>query len=409
MVAVRDQRPLRPDDSLKRLINNLNTPASVPHGVKVAQPNERVVFYDSSYVARTWDGDAIADFDSRIAEGKAEIVRVSDSLVGAESELSRARERISAVEADTTAEAIGSTAADQINSRRLIVGRDAILTGTVDVAQLNVTGELSAEVVKSMSSETKKLVVTEEAILNKATVVQSLVTPELVAHKISSALITGSTIQTSAAPNEGVKIDATGYKSYDSSGNLAVNLDGKNNFVHGTFHTAPDGKAGIKISQTTLVAGIDYYPTTAGMNDTYPNRHGAVWFDSSSRFSENGLIMSATQRAGVVDSDPTVLLMPQLGIAFNGRFANNVGTAMQTGVTLGNSIEKGGWWTLNVTFDKPLTTDPAVFISPVTENGVECAIGIKTATRFGFTATVTHSTATRSSGKAWLKWIAMAI
>lgn len=409
MVARKDLRPTRPDDSLKRLVNQVNNPQTVPHGVKVAQPGEYVEFFDSSYQAHRWDGDAIADFDSRLSEAKAAISQAEESLATTEQNLAGAAERIKAVEGATAPEAIGDTAAAQINDRQLIVGRDAVVPGTLDVAQLNVTEQMSAAFVSAMSMESKKLVVTEEAIMNQLTVVQDIVTPSLVAERVNSALITGSVLQTSSLDNTGVKISNTGYKAYDTSGNLAVNLDGRNNFVYGTFRTAPDGKAGVKISQTNLVAATDYYPTTAGMSDTYPDRHGAVFFDSSSRFSENGLVVAATQKAALADSDPQMLLMPQIGIAFNGKFARAVGTAMQAGVVEGNSIEKGSWWTMNVTFMKPLTTDPAVFISPITENGVELDIGIKNATRFGFTATVCHNTASRSSGHAWLKWVALAI
>lgn len=408
MVKRIDQRPTRPDDSLKRLLRRADNTQTVPHGVKIAQADEHVIFYDSTATPRQWDGDAIADFDTRIAEGQKAIDAANDSLAITEQNLAGASERIKAVEDSTTDAAIGDTAASEINKRQLIVGRDAILTGTVDVAQLNVTEQMSASFVSAMSVESKKLVVTEDAIFNRATAVESIVTPQLVAEKVNSALVTGTVLQTSSTANSGVKISSDGYQAYDSDGNLAVSLDGKDNFIYGTFRTAPDGKAGIKISQTTLVAGIDYYPTTAGMNVTYPDRHGAVWFDSSTSFPNNGLIMSATQKAAVVDSDPTIKLMPQIGIGFNGKFDRGSGTAMQHGIVNGSSVDAGGWWTLNVTFLKPLTTDPTVYISPITANGVECAIGISDATRFGFKAVVVNK-APRASGQAWLKWTAIAI
>ena len=91
---------------------------------------------------------------------------------------------------------LGTTVADQLNVRKLIRGRDAILTGTVDVAQLNVTEAMSAEIVNAMSVAAKKLVVTEDAILNRATVVQSLVTPELIANRVDSRYVLSNEIVT---------------------------------------------------------------------------------------------------------------------------------------------------------------------------------------------------------------------
>lgn len=134
---------------------------------------------------------------------------------------------------------LGTTVADQLNVRKLLRGRDAIISGTLDVAQLNVTGEMSAKiistatlqarqgfftdgltaqdatllgttvaeklvvtdafsarVVNAMTAQTKQLVVTEDAILNRATVVQSLVTPELIASKVDARYLRADNIKT---------------------------------------------------------------------------------------------------------------------------------------------------------------------------------------------------------------------
>lgn len=81
---------------------------------------------------------------------------------------------------------LGTTVAEQLNVTKLLKGRDAILDGTVDVNQLNVTVAMSAAVVNAMDTATKRLVVTEDAILQRATVIQSLVTPQLIAEKVDA-------------------------------------------------------------------------------------------------------------------------------------------------------------------------------------------------------------------------------
>lgn len=408
MAKYNDLRPTRPDDSLKRLVRRVNNPQTVAHGVKVAQPDERVVFYDSSYVARTWDGDAIADFDTRISEAKTAISQATDSLAATENNLAAARDRIARVEADTDPVAIGDTAAAQINDRQLIVGRDAVVPGTLDVAQLNVTEQMSAQMVSAMSLESKKLVVTGEAIMNQLTVVQDIVTPSLVAQRVNSALITGTVLQTSPLDNTGVKISNNGYKAYDSAGNLAVNLDGKNNLMIGSFQTSTQASSGVKISQGSTIAAIDLYTPNWGGNATTQNSHGGIWFDVPGTLANRGLNIFATDNPAVGSLDPGIKLSPAGGvIEFQGRFGTS-GNAFKRGVVNGASIAKDGWWTMNVTFPEPMAYDPAVFISPVTENNVECAIGIKNATRYGFTAVVVNKSQ-RDSGYAWLKWVALAI
>lgn len=248
MVARTDLRPTRADDSLKKILNKVANPQTVPHGVKVAQPGEYVSFYDTTGTSHRWDGDAIAEYDARIAEGKEAIDQAKASLSAAEGDIIEARKRIESVETSTTTEAIASG----LNEKKLLIGRDAIFTGTIDVAQLNVTSAMSAEIVSAMSVESKKLVVTEDAILNRATVVQSLVTPELIADRINvntlgAQLVTSGAIQTDPAANRGVKITNAGVNAWDPNGVQTIRLNGANNLLMGSFQTADDSIGRIRI------------------------------------------------------------------------------------------------------------------------------------------------------------------
>lgn len=361
MVAFNDQRPLRPTDSLKRMVNNLSTPASVPHGVKVARPGEYVNFGDSSGSYHRWDGDAIVDFDQRIDEGRRAIDAATNSLNAAESDIQSARDRISQVEASTTTEAIAAG----LNSKKLLIGRDAIFSGTVDVAQLNVTESMSAEMVKSMSAETRKLVVTDEAIMNRVTVIENIVTPELVAKKVSAALITGNTIQTSTESNKGVKIDSSGYKAYDSNGNLAVNLDGKNNRVVGTFSTSYESSSGVKISQKATAAAIDLFTPNWGGNATYQDSHAGIWYEVPADVNDRKLNIIAMDGKDRKWSDPGMLLWPGSGIGFQGQFVAD-SPAWKMGRLRSNSISPGGSTDWDVKFDNPMTGNSPVIFPMIT-------------------------------------------
>ena len=543
MAKYNDLRPTRPDDSLKRLMRRVDNPQTVPHGVKVAQPDERVVFYDSSYVARTWDGDAIADFDSRIAEGKAAIEATRVSLDAAKADLEEAKSRIQAStgdfsqyadritaseqklaeaqaaqqvleqtlsstqsdvqglvsKADATAQDVqsvsdslsnvssvaqqaqdaaaqaqssanqvsaqadnasdtaqkalsearapvtvdrlvvnadlaarvvnamdatvkrlvvtedallnnatflGSMVADQLNVTKKLVARDAIVNGTLDVAQLNVTSAMSAEIVKAMSVEAKKLVVTDEAILNKATVVQSLVTPELVAQKVSSALVTGSTIQTSANANQGVKIDSTGYKAYDSAGNLAVNLDGKNNRVVGSFATSYDDSSGVKITQKSTAAAIDLYTPDWGGNSGYQYSHAGIWFEVPSNLSDRKLNVIATDKKDATRDDPGVLLWPGSGVGFQGRFVAD-SPAWKMGRVTSASLAPGASADWDITFPTALTGDnPAIF--PMVTNGANAVVSyvVTKQSNSGFHLRV-KNTDTFATGAVFVIWLAV--
>lgn len=357
MVARTDLRPTRTDDSLKKLIQGISNSKTVPHGVKVAQPGEYVSFYATDGVAHRWDGDAIAEYDTRIAEGAAAVAAVQESLAETESTLTAARERIAQVEQDTTPTAIGDVAAAQINERHLIIGRDAIFTGTVDVVQLNVTGDMAAQIVSAMSVATKKLVVTEDAILNRATVVQSLVTPELIADKIDvntfgARLVTSGAIQTDPATNRGVKINSAGINAWDPNGIQTIRLNGSDNLLMGQLATGSSNAGRIRVFNAIhpvnqRPAGFITLQDAGGITAS----QGVIEYNASQlQLSiKDGTEQGYSQpfRKGVIVTRDGLVLAGNLAV--NGQFSK--GGAIASYSISGGSIPAGKY----VSFNQPVT------------------------------------------------------
>lgn len=261
MVAYEDQRPTRPADTLRELVQRLRTPASTPHGVKVAGPNEATMYTDNSGRVHRWDGDTIGDFDTRISEAAKVVESARGTLSKAEEALTQSEERIKAVEAATTPEKITDTAVAGIKNKAVagpvFDGRSLIVPGTIDVRQLNVTEQLAAQVVRAMSVEVKRLVVTEDTILQRATVIEGIVTPELVAQRvrvddIAAKMITSGALQTDRAARRGVKISSDGITAFNAAGEQTVKIDasGTENYFIGTFSTAARNKAGLTAYST---------------------------------------------------------------------------------------------------------------------------------------------------------------
>lgn len=261
MVAYEDQRPTRPADTLRELVQRLRTPASTPHGVKVAGPNEATMYTDNSGRVHRWDGDTIGDFDTRISEAAKVVESARGTLSKAEEALTQSEERIKAVEAATTPEKITDTAVAGIKNKAVagpvFDGRSLIVPGTIDARQLNVTEQLAAQVVRAMSAEVKRLVVTEDAILQRATVIEGIVTPELVAQRvrvddIAAKMITSGALQTDRAARRGVKISSDGITAFNAAGEQTVKIDasGTENYFIGTFSTAARNKAGLTAYST---------------------------------------------------------------------------------------------------------------------------------------------------------------
>lgn len=137
---------------------------------------------------------------------------------------------------------MGTTVAEQLNITKKLIARDAIVNGTLDVAQLNVTSGMAAAIVNAMDVNAKRLIVTEDAILQRATVIESIVTPELIAQKISvqdlgAKLISTSALQTDLAADRGVKITSTGINAWDSTGRQTIRLNGTDNLISGALET----------------------------------------------------------------------------------------------------------------------------------------------------------------------------
>ena len=123
--------------------------------------------------------------------------------------------------------------------------------------QLNVTEELAASVVRAMSAETKKLVVTEDAILQRATVIENIVTPEVIAQRIrvediAAEMMTSSLLQTDRDARRGMKLNNAGISAFNAAGEQTVKIDasGTDNYIRGVFSTAADDKAGLTIRTT---------------------------------------------------------------------------------------------------------------------------------------------------------------
>lgn len=417
MVKHVNLRPTNPEDSLRRLLHRVENTSTVPHGVKVATASEASVYTTSAGEELRWDGDTLASYDARISEAKATADEAAADLEQASTDLVSARGRIAAVEAATTPEQLGATAADQINSRRLIVGRDAILTGTVDVAQLNVTEGMSAEIVKAMTTESKRLIVTEDAILQRATVIEDLVTPQLIAKRVDvqdlgAKLITSGAIQTDAAANRGVKINSAGVNAWDESGVQSMRLNGTNNLLVGSFATAPEDGTGLKIDSRASMTAIDFFMNTAGTTGagTLAGTHGFITFSSPTTLGSTELRIGAMDRAsGRNDNDPAITFSPySKTIDFMGRFGRN-GSAFKCGQAENAGLPGAGWIDFTITYPTPFPSGVATmpFVTVLSQNPREMSQIITNATNTGFNVRIVNGTKL-ATGYIWLRWMSIA-
>lgn len=301
---------------------------------------------------------------------------------------------------------LGSTVAEQLNVTKKLIARDAIVDGTLDVAQLNVTEGMSAAIVKAMSVESKKLVVTEDAILQRATVIQGLVTSQLIAERINvknlgANLITSGALQTDTATNRGVKITDTGLKAYDSYGNLTLDINGRKNLMVGDFTTGDSTQSRVAIRKDENIWG------TGAVIDLYPSQgssHGMIY-----QHSEGNLIISNHQTSGFTGG--TGLAVTKQGVGVSGGLALNSGVLNSTGLWMGEEtirepgVKSNGFADTHISWPKMVNT-PLVFFQVRNTALAECAVVAMNASPTGVDIRVKNFT-TRSTGYMVLSYIAI--
>lgn len=272
---------------------------------------------------------------------------------------------------------LGETVAESINITGKIRGRDAILTGTVDINQLNVTGEMSAQIARFMDAEARKLIVTEDAILNRATVVEGLVTSELISKKaniedLAARMITSGLLQTTTDTNRGVKIDNAGIRAWDANGSQTVQINGRNNYLVGELSTAPD-KQRVRLRSTGSIAAADFF----GSNNT--RDHLAIWHQADAGVDTVSKIIAHNDIAQV-KGNPGMLMFPFRGeFAFTGRWAQESDSMKFFRYDDSRSLPGGGYMDITYTYTFPFTSQYTVtmpFLSMETATGRECVVSV---------------------------------
>lgn len=133
MVDYIDQRPTPAQavDTLRAQLIKARTPASTPHGIKIARQNEATLYLDSTGSARRWDGDTLANFDERLSEAGKVVAQARQTIQKAELGLVEAESRIQAVEQQTSKDAITKKAVAGLKSlSEPWIGRDMIVPGS---------------------------------------------------------------------------------------------------------------------------------------------------------------------------------------------------------------------------------------------------------------------------------------
>lgn len=350
------------------------------------------------------EGQSVAAEVAKFIKVKAESVEVTEELSARIARLMTAEIKNLVVTESAILQhsvLLGTTVAEQINLTGPLIGRDAIFDGTVDLAQLNVTGVMSAEIVRMMDATVKRLVVTEDAILNRATVVQDLVTGKLISEKaeigdLAARMVAGGLIQTSTSANRGVKINSAGIRAWDGSGRQTVDINGSNNFITGRFSTATSGQR-VTMSNSGNIAALDLYASKSTSD------HVGIWYDSPDANVLNavGRVLAISGSSYTADS-PGLQMWPMRGtFGFQGRWAPDTNATKFAYFTNYQGLSAGAWRQLTLSYQSPFPSNNSLrfpFVSAESSNGADLMVTILRQTTSGVEINLINKSTDKATG-----------
>ena len=344
-------------DTLRALRNDVRSGATVPHGVKTVQPGEGLQLVPPEGGAEIfWDWETANSVEQRIQDGTALIDQTRATLAQTEQELQSAQDRI------------GRVAAGEIEK----IDGHIIINGTVDLPALNVTGELSTAIVRALDVTARRGIFTEGLTAQDSALLGTTVAETINAGTVATRIMTSGLLQTTTAANRGVKVDNAGIRAWDDSGRQTVNLDGKSNYITGTFATA-EKEQRVEIKSGGSIAAADFY----GSGQTID--HLGVWHQADLGVDTVSKMISFNQTAQHANS-PGVLMYPFRGeVALAGRWARESDTLKMFYIQNNNGMGEGMWADTVYTYATPFTTTYSLrfpFLSVETETGRECTVGI---------------------------------
>ena len=211
----------------------------------------------------------------------------------------------------TVLEVLGTAVANDLNLRGTLRGRDAILDGTLDVEQLNVTKEMVAEMGRFMSVDTKKLIVTEAAVMQHVTAIEGIITPKITASEAKMVNLIAE--KASIADIQAGNITMTGH-----------------------FRSGAVGMPGVIIPKNyTIQPGVEQLGVWLAPDGKAPSL-GAVWGRTAGMWLDN-----ASNVAGSTNSSPLFIRgQAGAGVCVMGGLSvgNSAGNALITPVGGGNVV-----------------------------------------------------------------------
>lgn len=347
-------------DTLRTLRNDVRSGATVPHGIKTVEPGEGLQLVSGEGSEIFWDWETANSVEQRIQDGTALIDQTRATLAQTEQELQSAKDRI------------GRVAAGEIEK----IDGHIIINGTVDLPALNVTGEMASTLVKALDVEARRGIFTEGLTAQDSVLLGTTMAEVINAGTVATRIMTSGLLQTTTETNRGVKIDNAGIRAWDDAGLQTVNLNGKANYLTGTFATA-EKEQRVEIKSGGSVAAADFY----GSGNTVD--HLGVWHQADAGDSTASRIISQNGMKRTA-GNPGLVMWPFRGdFALMGRWARNTDTVKMFWTVNYNGIPGGAWADLVYTYTTPFPTqytDLVPILSVESRSGAECIAVVKTST-----------------------------
>lgn len=214
------------------------------------------------------DGTSVSvrDVDLDLADARQRIEDAEGVLTGARARIDTALDAEGHIREDEilwNATLLGETVVEQINVTGKLIGVDGVFTGTVDFANVNVTG---TQIVNKLGANS----ISADHIAGG-----SFEGDTFTGGTFWGAAFRGGSYATSATPanDNGVMIDpVNGIRAWDSSGQT-LKLGRGENFISGRISTTRDGQPGIILTPISGGGGGLWFTQTGSASST----EAAIW------------------------------------------------------------------------------------------------------------------------------------
>lgn len=223
------------------------------------------------------------------------------------------------------------------------------------------------------------------------------------ADTIGARLMTAEVLQT---PDDGtgyVRMSRRGFEGFDGPGAQTIRLDGKDNFVTGTFQTAASGQR-VQLKSAGTIAAADFFASNAA------DDHLGIWYNATENALNSVAYIQAMPTLQNSSSNPGLNLYPmRQTFKLQGRWQADSDTFKTMELINSTGMAAGDWAQVFVNYQTPFPESNAMYypvLSAQTAEGVPLVATLQHMTRYGVNVQLNNLSTAKATGRIVVRIVA---